>query len=158
MFSFSKLINDKQSRVPAVAWRLRIWMQWLRLLWRHGFNPQPGKVRYKILHCCNCSLDSTHGLVTYICHGWSHKRKTKTKKQCIWPQSSPELGSNMVWFIPIMLCGKYANLHPLTNEQMEATSGSLITQEEQAESMLQLENVSSCSGYSAAPNYCKDKI
>lgn len=57
-----------------------------------------------------------------------------------------------------MLCGKYANLHPLTNEQMEATSGSLITQEEQAESMLQLENVSSCSGYSAAPNYCKDKI
>lgn len=40
---------------------------------------------------------------------------------------------------------------------MEAKSRSPITQEEQAEGMLQLENIPTYSGYCPGPNYLEDK-
>lgn len=41
--------------------------------------------------------------------------------------------------------------------QMEYKSGSDITQEELAEGMPRLENIPTCSGYSAGPNYLEVK-
>ena len=65
---------------------LRIWLQWLGLLWRHSFNPQPSSGGYMIWHCHSCGIghsccsDSTPGAGTSICHRCGHKKQNKQNK------------------------------------------------------------------------------
>ena len=57
---------------------LRIQLQWLGLLWRCRFNPQPSTTGYRMWHChscgtgCSCGLDSIPGPRTSICHKCGH--------------------------------------------------------------------------------------
>ena len=86
LFLYSKLPQTYQLKTIRIfeflLWcnGLRIWLQWLRSLWKCKFDPQPSTWVKGSSLGCSCASDSVPGLGTSICCRCCHKNK-HTKKQ-----------------------------------------------------------------------------